>query len=446
MFRCVARGVWVSIVCAMVFTGVQSKNNPLQIDITKGIVAQVPIAIIGFQPIAGDVDIGAVVENDLIIDGGFNILPAMGQENVAQMFPNLSLWSRYPDAMVVQGDVRSNGVIIQVMLRIFDVRLKKLVKTGTIRGAAGQWRLLAHRISNAIYQELTGEKGVFDTQIIFAAQSKQGKKSRSRIAIVDYDGANARFLTPASEYCYAPKVATFSPMIAYGFFQGMRSMLCVQKIGSSGRTVLPVKGIGCSVDFDPNGHSIVFGDAHEQSTTLKEYGLDTGSVQAMNRPYGGIAVSPSHSPDGGRIVIASDQDLSRTEYGSIGAPKLYVVDKKTGLSVLISKGKGSYFSPAWSPDGQYIAFVKRVNGKYFLGVMDSNGANERMIACDHAIDYPSWATNSRKIIFAAQQRNFGPFHLYVVDLTGRHLRQLPVVINGQAMSGNQPSCSSSMVP
>jgi TolB protein len=445
MFRYIAKSLLSSLF--LTISAVHMQARPLQIDITKGVFAPIPVAIIGFPVVSGNADIGAIVEQDLKLDGGFNLLPDMGQRHMDQEMPPLSLWRQYSDAIVVQGHVTSNGVMIQVTLRMFDVRLNRLMKTGIIQGPAAQWRLLGHRISNAIYKELTGEVGVFDTQIVFAAQSRKGKVAQSRIAVMDYDGANGRFLTRYGEYCYSPKVATSEPIIAYGFMRNyFQAMLCLQRIGSPARTVLPVQGIGCSVDFSPNSSEVVFGDAHGESTTLKTYSRNTGRVTPLTRPYGGIAVSPSHSPDGNTIVIASDKDLTKGGSARIGAPKLYVVNKKTGLSAVISKGKGSYFSPAWSPDGQYIAFVKRLKGRYYLGVMDANGSNERMIACDHVIDHPSWAPNSRKVIFAAQQTTYGPFHLYIVDLTGRHLRKLPAVVQGASMSGNQPSWCGLIAP
>jgi TolB protein len=301
---------------------------------------------------------------------------------------------------------------------------------------------LAHLIANAVYKLLTGEDGVFDTQIIFAAQSGDPRRKSSRIAVIDQDGANGRFLTAPGEYCFLPKASPISPTIGYAFFNQRRALLRLHNLDNGKKTVLPITGIGASIEFSPQSPNILFSDANEGSTTLKLHDVQTGATRSLNRGYGGIAVSPSYSPDGTTFVVSSDQDLTDTrtvQKRRIGAPKLYVIQQNTGFATLISKGKGSYLSPAWSPDGQNIAFVKRSKGNYYIGVMDINGGNERMLACDHVIDSPSWAPNGRMVIFAAQQRRFGSFHLYIVDLTGRSLRKLPIVCNGTPQGGNHPS-------
>ena len=422
-----------------------SRKAPLQIDIRKGVVSRIPVAFLGFQPIESEIDIGSVVENDLKLSGSFSILPnySMGQrEEDALCTPNLLLWQSYPGAMIVQGNITTNGNIISVELKMYDAALNKLLKTGTIYANTGKWRSLAHKISNAIYYELTGEKGIFDTQIVFVAQSGTPLKPISRIAIIDQDGANFRFLTPPNEYCHTPKTSPVSPDIAYAFFNKRRSMLRVHNLDTGQKSILPIKGIGISTDFSPNGRTILFGDSCNGSTTLHAYDRSTGQTKQMNQAYGGISVSPSCAPDGQSFVVSSDQDLVRSPTQGkrrIGAPKLYVIQYSTGAARLLSQNTGSYLCPAWSPDGQYIAFVKRSKGHYYIGIMNADGTGERMLASDHVIDYPSWAPNSRMVIFSAQQRRFGPYSLFMVDLTGRSLRKLPTLFQGAVQAGKHTS-------
>ena len=422
-----------------------AKGVPLQIDIRKGVVSRIPIAFLGFQLIGSDIDIGSVVENDLRLSGAFSILPnhSMGQRDEdALIAPNLFLWQPYSGAMVVQGNINTNGDIISVELKMYDATLNKLLKTGSIYANITEWRSLAHLISNAIYYELTGEKGIFDTQIVFVAQSGTSMKPISRIAIIDQDGANFKYITSADEYCHTPKTSPVSPNIAYAFFKKRRSMLRMHNLATGQKSVLPIKGIGISSDFSSNGRDILLSDSCNGSATLRVYDMTTGGTRQLNQAYGGIAVSPSYAPDGQSFVVSSDQNLANISAGiksGIGAPKLYVVQQNTGAARLISQGSGSYLCPSWSPDGQYIAFVKRSRGNYYIGVMNTDGTGERMLASDHVIDYPSWAPNSRMLIFAAQQRRFGPFSLFIVDLTGRSLRKLPTLFQGSVQAAKHPS-------
>jgi len=426
-------------------TGMTAKAKiPLRIEITKGVFSRIPIAFLGFQTIGSDIDIGAVVQNDLSLSGAFSILPqcsAYSKDHDALSTPNLYLWGSYPGAMVVQGNITSNGTNIFVELKMYDVELNKLLKKGTIQGSHADWRTLAHLISNAIYKELTGEDGIFDTQIIFAAQSGKLKNKASRIAIIDQDGANAQFITAADEYCHIPKASLTSPYIAYGFFNERRSMLRLHNSQTGQKRILPLKGLGISTDFSPDGRHLLFSDAHNGSAVLGVYDLESGATRYLNRAYGGIASSPSYAPDGHHFVVASDQDLTSNAATNkrIGVPKLYISSQNGGSVSLLSKGKGSYFCPVWSPDGRYIAFVKKSKGNYYLGVMNADGTQERMLASDHVIDYPSWAPNSRMLIFSAQQKRFGPFHLFIVDLTGRSLRKLNTCFSGKPYAGNHPT-------
>ncbi len=418
-------------------------EKPLELTVRKGVFSKIPIAFLGFQTIGSEMDIGSVVENDLRLSGSFSILPnyGMGQKDQEALCkPNLLLWQAYPGAMVVQGNITTNGSTISVELKMYDATLNKLLKTGTIYASTSQWRSLAHLISNAIYYELTGEKGIFDTQIVFVAQSGTPLKPVARIAIIDQDGYNLRFLTSGDEYCDSPRTSLVSPNIAYSFLNKRRYMLRMHNLATEQKTVLPIKGIGISAEFSPNGRDVLLSDSFNGSTTLNVYDMSTGQTRQLNRSYGGIAVSPSYSPDGQSFVVSSDQDLaSGTETKRrIGAPKLYII-QNNGTVRLLSKGNGSYLSPSWSPDGKYIAFVKRSKGNYYIGVMNTDGTGERMLASDHMIDYPSWAPNSRMLIFCAQQKRFSPYSLFIVDLTGRSLRKLPVQAKGASYGGKHPS-------
>lgn len=418
-------------------------KKPLELTVRKGVFSKIPIVFLGFQTLGSDMDIGSVVENDLRLSGSFSILPnySMGQrDQEALSKPNLLLWQAYPGAMVVQGNITSNGSTISVELKMYDATLNKLLKTGTIYASISQWRSLAHLISNAIYYELTGEKGIFDTQIVFVAQSGTALKPVARIAIIDQDGYNLRFLTSGDEYCDSPKTSLVSPNIAYSFLNKRRYMLRMHNIATEQKTILPIKGIGISAEFSPNGRDVLISDSFNGSTTLNIYDMSTGQTRQLNRSYGGIAVSPSYAPDGQSFVVSSDQDLTASTETKrrIGAPKLYIV-QNNGVVQLLSKGTGSYLSPSWSPDGKYVAFVKRSKGNYYIGVMNRDGTGERMLASDHMIDYPSWAPNSRMLIFCAQQRRFSPYSLFIVDLTGRSLRKLPVQAGGASYGGKHPS-------
>ena len=427
-------------------SGQAPASKPLQITISKGVCAKIPLALVGFEYLGSPEEgsIKQVIENDLGQCGAFSLLPQQpfALASMGNMLDlDLTPWRSYRDAMVVSGEIRRQGHLLTAELRMYDTTLNRCIKTGSITRKASEWREMAHHISNAIYKELSGEDGVFDTQIVFIAETSNVKQKNPRLAIIDQDGANGRLLTQDPCSYSVPRCSFVSRDIVYGISHRHQTKLHVQTPGGAKR-VIPTQGLGVSGTFSPNGQEILFTDTLANSTLLKIHNLSSGLMRCLPVRCEGIAVSPSYSPDGKSFVIASDTPLksesSPTSPVRRGPPKLYQVSSDGRHITLLTPGPGSYYCPTWSPDGQHIAFVKRSKGYFYLGVMDAQGHNERMLISDHVIDTPSWAPNSRFLVFASQQRRFGPFKIYIVDLAGRTCRSLPVKCDGKPLNGNMP--------
>lgn len=411
----------------------------LTIDITKGVVRTIPLAFPGFEghPIAEDMV--KVIRKDLQNSGVFEVLGAKGLQTPGEAFaqPSLMEWKSCGEgAVLLSGLLDMNGPELMATFRLYDVHTHRLIGEAQVKGTPSGWRLLAHRIANAVYQRLTGEPGYFDTQIIYTAQYGPATNKIRRIAIIDQDGENCRFLTTPEVMSLMPRCSPRSPQITFCAL-GRRSMkLHLMDLARQREETLPAPGIGISPRFSPDGTRLIFCLARDGTTSIYQCDLRDPSrrLTRLTQTSGRIDVSPSFSPDGHSLVFSSDR--------AGGAPKLYIMRSDgSGSPRCLSQGPGKYLSPIWSPDGRWIAFVKSHQGSYYLGVIAPDGSQERLIASDHVIDYPSWAPNSRLLIFAAQSRYFGPFSLHIVDLTGHSLRRLETKHQGVAHEGNHPDWS-----
>lgn len=410
------------------FLGPGSVVMALTIDIHKGIVASVPLAFPGFH--GGD-NISEVVSNDLGLSGVFQILLDKGPQSPQEAFsrPELWYWQFHKGAVLCSGTVTESDGVLSVLFRLYDVGTQVLLGEAFVKGEKAAWRSIAHKVSNAIYKRLTGEEGYFDTKIVYTAQYGPPTQKVQRIAIIDQDGANGCFLTSSAHKAFTPRSAYHKPMIAFTAFRGLRTLIYLYDLVTHQSEAIPVQGVCMSPRFAPNRSDLLFCIAKQGTTSIYRYPLDTGQIERITQTSDSIDVSPSYGPDGKTFVFSSDRGGRQ--------PKLYLMAPGTP-AVLLSRGEGSYLAPVWSPDGKWITFVRKKGGSYYLGIMAPNGSQERMLATDHVIDHPSWAPNSRALVFAAQQRHFGPFSLYLVDLTGRCLRKIPTACQGVVHEGNHP--------
>jgi len=222
-------------------------------------------------------------------------------------------------------------------------------------------------------------------------------------------------LTSEAHKSLSPRCSPVQPLIAFTAFRGFKTLIHTRDLNGSHNEAIPIDGVGISPRFSPDGQNLLFCVANKGAASIYQYNFSSGTINRMTQTAHSIDVSPSYAPDGKTFVFTSDRVNNQ--------PKLYIMQTGDTTPTLLTKGEGSYLAPVWSPDGKWIAFVKRKRGTYYVGIMAPDGSGERMLAADHVIDNPSWAPNSRALVFSAQQKYFGPFSLYLVDLRGRALRK-----------------------
>ncbi len=407
----------------------QPASAQVRIDITRGVVEPMPIAISPFlavDPSAApfDADIPGVVANDLASSGLFRPIDRGAfLQGPAEMnpMPDFADWRQINAQALVTGQVRREGDQIAVEFRLWDVFGQTQMAGVVYRVDPKLWRRVAHMIADQIYERITGEGGYFDTQIVYVAESGPANKRVKRLAIMDQDGANHRFLSDGADQVLTPRFSPNSREITYMAFRGRQARVFIYDLDTGRQRVLgDFPGMTFAPRFTPDGRSVVMSMARDGVTSI--YRLDTngGSVQRLTSSQA-IDTSPSLSPDGRRMTFNSDRS---------GGQQIYVSGADGSGAQRISFGNGTYATPVWSPRGDLIAFTKMNRGRFYIGVMRPDGSDERLLTDGYLVEGPTWAPNGRVLAFFRQDRPGGPTRLYSIDITGYNERL--IVTPGEA--------------
>ena len=389
---------------------------------TQGTIAPIPIAIplfLGDDPkLAGD--IADVVMGDLERSGLFqpldraSYLEQVRDVNAAPRFPD---WRAIrADALVVGRVTRAGDGKLTTEFRLWDVATGKQLAGQRFATAGQNWRRVGHIIADQVYERLTGEKGYFDTRVVYVDETGPKDKRIKRLAIMDQDGANVRLLSQGQELVLTPRFSPNSQEITYMSYMRDQPRVVMMNLETGQRQVVgDFPGMTFAPRFSPDGQRIVMSLQDGGNSSIHE--LDLRSRQTR-RLTGGNAIdtAPCYSPDGRQIVFESDRD---------GTQQVFVMNADGSGARRISSGEGRYSTPVWSPRGDYIAFTKQLAGRFLIGVMRPDGSGERILTEGYHNEGPTWAPNGRVIMFTRETAGEGGMPaLFSVDISGRNLRQV----------------------
>lgn len=406
---------------------VQPAAAVLEVDVTQGSVKPIDIAITDFLPGTGGEgevaqQITSVIEADLKRSGLF---APIDRAAFIERIANIDVPPRFGDWRIIKAQALVTGRVT----RQPDGRLKAEFRLWDVAGGtqlAGQqyftnpenWRRIAHIIADQIYEQLTGERGYFDTRIVFVDESGPKDRRIKRLAIMDQDGANVRYLTRGEDLVLTPRFSPTNQEITYMSFGGDNPRVFLLNIETGQREhVGNFPGMTFSPRFSPDGQKVIM--SLQQGGNSNIFVMDLRSrttTRLTDTPA--IDTAPSYSPDGQRIVFESDRG---------GSQQLYVMNADGSNQQRISFGEGSYSTPVWSPRGDLIAFTKQGGGSFSIGVMRPDGSGERILTAGFHNEGPTWAPNGRVLMFfrdAGGGAQSGP-RLYSIDLTGYNEQVVP---------------------
>ncbi len=418
---------------------IQFKAHALiEVDITRGNLSPLPVAV---SPLASDKkslvevekilkikDIGSeislVVENNLKQTGLFNPLAKdafLQKPDIAHFKPRFEDWKLIKAQALITGKVEIINENLRVEFRLWDVLAAKEMLAIAFTTVPTNWRRVGHIITDKVYERLTGEKGYFDTRIIYVAEEGPKTKRIKKLAIMDQDGFNVKYLTLGNELVLTPRFNPTNQMVTYlSYFRNLPRVYLLDIETGIQEVVGDFAGMTFAPRFSPDGKKIIMSFASDGNSDIYTMDLENRIVERItNHPS--IDTSPSYSPNGKYICFNSDRS---------GYQQIYVM-KSDGSNVKrISFGRGLYGTPVWSPRGDLIAFTKLHKGKFYIGVMRIDGSGERLLTENFYQEAPSWSPNGRVLVFYREtktdERGEGfSAKLWSIDLTGYNERQVP---------------------
>ncbi|RDC60650.1 Protein TolB [Alteripontixanthobacter maritimus] len=334
--------------------------------------------------------------------------------------PVWTTWSNRGAEMLVQGYVRgrSDGKLI-VGCYLYDMALRgELARGGWIVQPA-DWRRAAHKCADLVYSRLSGEDPFLDSRIAYIAETGSKDNRTKRLAIMDSDGANHRFITLGGSTALTPRYSPDYKRLMYLSYVDGNPRIYIYDIGS-GRQTLVTENTNPTFAprWSPDGQWILYSMAVNGNTDIYRISAAGGpSVRLTDTP--GIDIGGSYSPDGSKIVFESDRS---------GSQQIYVMNADGSGQRRLSFFGGRSATPEWSPRGDAIAFT-HMGGNFRIAVMNTSGKNMRFLTDSWQDEAPTWAPNGRIVQFFRTIRNTGDTALYQVDLTGDNERRLPTPVN-----------------
>ena len=335
--------------------------------------------------------------------------------------PTFSKWRSAGAKVLVTGFVQSRADgRLTFGCYVYDVdKGRELARKGFVVGG-GDWRRAAHRCSGLAYTAVTGAPGVFDTRIAYVAESGSGDAKVKRIAIMDSDGFDHRYLTPGGNIVLTPRLSPKAAQVAFVTYAGGQPQVRILDVDSGAqRPLLASDAMTFAPRFSPDGTRIAFSMMLGPNSDIYIVGANGGHPQRLTTAPG-IDTDPSFSPDGSKIVFESDRS---------GSPQLYVMNADGTNQRRLTFGSGWYGSPDWSPDGEWIAFTRRDAGARRIGVIAADGTGEKVLTAGPGDEGPNWAASSRDVVFQrtdAARRNL----IYRVSIDGTEPRRLEIPQDG----------------
>ena len=422
----------------------------IEVDITRGNLDPLPIAVSPLYIESGSVDIkqgekiiknigeeiSKIIETNFKRSGLFNPLKKdsfVQDPEIAHVKPRFEDWRLIKAQALVTGKAQVVEGKLRVEFRLWDVVAAKEMIALAFSTTPDNWRRVAHIISDKIYQRLTGEEGYFDTRIIYVSETGKKTQRYKKLAIMDQDGANVKYLTLGNELVLTPRFSPKNQLVTYlSYFRNLPRVYLLDIETGVQEVVGDFPGMTFAPRFSPDGKKIIMSFAQDGNSDIYTMNLNTRVVERIT-DHSAIDTSPSYSPDGKYICFNSDRS---------GLQQIYVMRSDGSNMKRITFGKGLYGTPVWSPRGDLIAFTKVYNNRFYIGVMRPDGSGERLLTENFYQEAPSWSPNGRVLIFYretksdSQGKGFSA-KLWSIDLTGYNERMIETETDG-----SDPSWSS----
>ncbi len=393
----------------------------LEIEITKSADSALPIAIVPFTSEPNiDLDLAAVVASDLERSGQFKAIPTKDMLTLPGLNDKINYqnWRIIGVENLVVGEIKptADGQYT-VAFRLIDVFKQQQLGGDSRPVAASELRNHAHRISDMIYEMITGERGAFSTRIAYVSVTRAGKALRYRLETADTDGHNIRVLRESAEPIMSPSWSPDARHLAYVSFENGRSQVFIHNVFDDSRETIDrlnqFKGINGAPVWSGDGRRLALTLSKGSNPDIYVYDLSSRQLQQVTKNWA-IDTEPAWMPNGKALVFTS---------GRSGNPQLYRVNLGGQQRPVRITFEGKYnASPSVSPDGRSVALVHANRGRYQIAVLDLKTGLFRVLTDGQLDESPSFAPNGSMLLYASQQGKQGV--LAAVSVDGRTRQRL----------------------
>ncbi len=417
----------------------------LKVNVNKARFAPTPIAVTPTFTESHDPEnlaykMTQVIESDLDRCGLFK---PIDQKSFIQEASSLRRAPRFEDWKLIKAKLLTVSFLTRVddklnlTLKLFDVLTGVEMGVYSFEDSPSNWRKIAHKIADQVYQRTTGELGYFSTKIVYVAETGSARNPLQKLSIIDQDGANLRNLTDGSRSISSPVFSPTAQMIAYAAYhknEQAKIYLMNLETGLSQLFVDQSKGGGIAFAqrFSADGSKLIFSIAKGGTTSLYTKNIKMGStggdIVRLTRNIGAIDTHPCYSPDGEKVVFESDMSGRRRQ--------LYTMNADGSDIKKISRDAGAlYGEPVWSPRGDWIACLKIHKGVFYICIMKPDGSSERLIDKGYQLQDPTWSPNGRVLLYKKQgkfdSRGNIVKRIHSIDLTGHNSREIKTNTNAE---------------
>ena len=405
----------------LVFGVVSPAVAQFRVEVSGVGMTQLPIAVAAFRGQDGAPQkISTIVQADLERSGQFRTVDTSGVALDEGTRPDVAVWRQKGADSLVSGSVtRLADGRYDVRFRLWDVVQGKDLGGQSYAVTQADLRLAAHRIADFVYEKLTGDKGVFSTRIAYV--TKAG--SRHQLWVADADGENSQSALASPEPIISPAWSPSGGQLAYVSFESRKPVVYTHDVASGKRRLIAnFRGSNSAPAWSPDGRTLALTLSRDGGSQLFTIDAGGGEPRRLTQS-GGIDTEPVYTPDGRSIYFVSDRG---------GAPQIYKIPSTGGNAERVTFTGNYNISPAISPDGRWLAYISRVSGAFKLHVMDIASGAVNALTDTSGDESPSFAPNSRLIVFATQSQ--GREALMTTTLDGKVKARL----NGQTGEIREP--------
>jgi len=373
----------------------------LKIEITQGVSSAQPIAIVPFVMGAGvgspGVDVAQVISDDLTRSGRFKVLARQDLLNrpVLASQVNFRNWRALgQDHLVIGRIIPGLKGALSVQFQLFDVYKGEQLSGFSLPAKGTNLRGVAHRISDLIYEKLTGQRGDFSSRLAYVTSTpKSAGQHQYQIQVADADGYGAKTIVTSSEPLMSPAWSPHGDKLSYVSFEGTRSAIYTQTLTTGAREKLKsFKGINGAPAWSPDGTQLALTLSKDGSADIYIYNVITRSFRRLTKSYA-IDTEPDWSPDGRSLLFTSDRG---------GKPQIYQISVNGGRAARLTF-EGAYNARGrYAPDGNSISMVHRVKGRYRIAVLNLKNGFTQVLTDGHLDESPTFSPNGSMILYSTK--------------------------------------------